>query len=81
MQLHTVIMEGGPVPFLRMFPMWSSSSRLLDGLFRIVQALPRGLPFSEIYLEVVVRLRELHLECEAAQELAIYKRSMSFLDK
>ncbi|KAJ7923946.1 hypothetical protein B0H13DRAFT_41650 [Mycena leptocephala] len=74
MQLHTVIMNGGPVPFLRMFPMWSDSSRLLDGLFHVVNALPPGRNFSDkdVYQMAVRRLRDLSLECEAARVVEMY---------
>ncbi|KAJ7805628.1 hypothetical protein B0H14DRAFT_2611206 [Mycena olivaceomarginata] len=75
MQLHTVIMNGGPVPFLRMFPMWSDSSRLLDGLFHVVNALPPGRNFSDtdVYQMAVRRLRDLSLECEAARVVEMSK--------
>ncbi|KAJ7459567.1 hypothetical protein B0H11DRAFT_2059038 [Mycena galericulata] len=73
MQLHTVVMNGGPgISLLRMFPMWSGSSRLLDGLYRIAKALPPGLHFSDVYDQAVFLLRDLHIECEAVHELEIY---------
>ncbi|KAJ7503454.1 hypothetical protein B0H11DRAFT_2274097 [Mycena galericulata] len=69
MQLHAVMMNGGQH---RMFPMWSSSSRLLDGLFRIVKALPPGLRFTEVYYEAAPHFHDLYAECEAAGVLEIY---------
>ncbi|KAJ7848148.1 hypothetical protein B0H14DRAFT_2768428 [Mycena olivaceomarginata] len=66
--------ERRAVPFLRMFPMWSDSSRLLDGLFHVVNALPPGRKFSDtdVYQMAVRRLRDLSLECEAARVVEMY---------
>ncbi|KAJ7616917.1 hypothetical protein DFH06DRAFT_1364665 [Mycena polygramma] len=72
MQLHCVTLNGGPQPFSWMLPMWSNSSRLLDGLYRIVQSLPAGRQFSEVYAEAFLQLKELETECKAAAVVEVY---------
>ncbi|KAJ7645235.1 hypothetical protein DFH06DRAFT_1477075 [Mycena polygramma] len=73
LQLHTVVMNGGPRPFLRMLLMWASSPRMLDGLYRIAEGLPRGRQWSEVYSEAVLKLRQLAMECVAAEVIEIYQ--------
>ncbi|KAJ6514359.1 fungal-specific transcription factor domain-containing protein [Mycena vitilis] len=67
LQLHTVVMNGGPRPFLRMLTMWTSSSRMLDGIYRIAEGLPPRRQWSELYSEAVLKLRQLVMECISAE--------------
>ncbi|KAJ7670846.1 hypothetical protein DFH06DRAFT_1370056 [Mycena polygramma] len=71
-QLHAIAMNAGPKPGLRVLPARSSSSRMLDGLFRIAQSLPAGHEFSDIYTQALPALRELQRACDEAGLLQIY---------
>ncbi|KAJ7675622.1 hypothetical protein DFH06DRAFT_1317786 [Mycena polygramma] len=72
MQLHSVRMNGGPTPFVRMLPLWSSSSLVRDGLVRVAKSLPAGREFSEISNDAVPGLVELQREYERAGVVEIY---------
>ncbi|KAJ7670922.1 hypothetical protein DFH06DRAFT_1125208 [Mycena polygramma] len=71
-QLHAIAINAGPKPGLRVLPARSSSSRMLDGLFRIAQSLPAGHEFSDIYTQALPALRELQRACDEAGLLQIY---------
>ncbi|KAJ7734104.1 hypothetical protein B0H16DRAFT_1578266 [Mycena metata] len=71
LQLHAVIINGNP-PLLKMFPMWSTSARMMDGIHRIVKSFPPLLPWTEVYPPIVGQLRELHMECVAHKVRDVY---------
>ncbi|KAJ7023646.1 hypothetical protein C8F04DRAFT_1304677 [Mycena alexandri] len=71
LQLHAVIINGNP-PLLKMFPMWSTSARMMDGIHRIVKSFPPALPWTEMCPPLVDQLRELHMQCVAHRVRDIY---------
>ncbi|KAJ7155111.1 hypothetical protein C8R46DRAFT_1356365 [Mycena filopes] len=71
MQLHAVIINGNP-PLLKMFCLWSTSAHMVDGMQRIVKALPPGLKYEDAYPKLIMQLRTLHMECVASQIHDVY---------
>lgn len=52
-QLHAIAINSHSNKVLRILPMWSSSSLLLDGLVRMAERLPLGLEFSAVPSELI----------------------------
>ncbi|KAJ7124401.1 hypothetical protein C8R44DRAFT_147900 [Mycena epipterygia] len=69
LQLHAVGMYATQATIVRMFPMWSNSSDLVDGLACLVKRLPSGFQFSAVRPKVVKWLSELPLDGGEVQEI------------
>ncbi|KAJ7732600.1 hypothetical protein DFH07DRAFT_990747 [Mycena maculata] len=72
LQLYAAIGTGRGASWMIMFPAWSSSSRLHDGLAAIVKELPRGMDshmdlvdFSEVHVGVKAKFCELVAQLDA----------------
>ncbi|KAJ7659159.1 hypothetical protein DFH06DRAFT_1130718 [Mycena polygramma] len=59
LQLYAVLVQGRHRPWMKLFPVWSSSSKLHDALVKIVNDLPPGRPYMQVHLEVVLKIRGL----------------------
>ncbi|KAJ6518187.1 hypothetical protein C8R47DRAFT_1312652, partial [Mycena vitilis] len=64
LQLYAVLVQGGHRPWMKLFPVWLSISKLHDGLVKIVKDLPPGRPYMQVHLEVVLRIRALGIQLD-----------------